>query len=511
MGQYTKPVMGVFDDEGAIVTLLRGDWKTPWDFAASLSESVTPKDFGGLGNGTADDRGAFAAADATGPFRVRRGQWRIGSNLVLTNIVTFEPGAVLLPDAGVTVTFQRPIDADHLAQIFGGAGTVASTARNQTVYAEWFGARDDSNGTAGNGTDNAGALAKAYAFAKNVLLGGTGAYRHADTIGMQSQNFGYIGALSGPVRPELMLDDATGLKSNIKIGDGVTQRYATVGNLVMIRAQLATAGAGIDCDHVGDITIDNVRVYCNAKIFTGIKLRRGIRLVVQDSKVEAPRQDCIYVEGAGAGDLRTIDVTISRTRLEGAGRSCLNVYDYVEGVFLENCILFNAVGALCNINASTDAAGLVSFKLKGGDFDTGAVGMFLNFVNNVTIDSPWVSNISGQGILIGQCDSVTIGGGQIYTLGNCIEVGGAGAAYCRNVNIGGGIAMLQGQNGIYLKGVAQTVNIGKVIISSMAQWAINKFENPDHVVIDGAMGRANTSGGISSGGTNVSLGVNSFV
>lgn len=74
------------------------------------------------GNGTTDDRGAIAAWDAflgTGKdFWLPAGTYRIASNLTIANRVRFARGAVIKPDAGVTVTFSGGVDADPVTKIF---------------------------------------------------------------------------------------------------------------------------------------------------------------------------------------------------------------------------------------------------------------------------------------------------------------------------------------------------------------------------------------------------------
>lgn len=109
-----------------------------------INDLVDVKDFGAVGNGTADDRAAFVACDAAGrAYFIPEGTYRIASNLTLSGKVTFSPGAVLKPDAGVTVTFAQNFAAANSYQIFdlSNAGAFINLPYNITeVWAEWWGA-----------------------------------------------------------------------------------------------------------------------------------------------------------------------------------------------------------------------------------------------------------------------------------------------------------------------------------------------------------------------------------
>ena len=128
-------------------------------------------------NGTTDDRAALAAADTTAAgakaVYLKAGVYRVASNLTIASTVTFEAGAVLKPDSGVTVTLSRPVSAG-LEQIFdtSAGGVVALAARQGEAHAMWWGAKFD------NVTDDAPALraASAACNAVNARLIGLGGH-----------------------------------------------------------------------------------------------------------------------------------------------------------------------------------------------------------------------------------------------------------------------------------------------------------------------------------------------
>ncbi len=89
-------------------------------FHRKLMDWVDVRDFGAVGNGTTDDRAAFAAADAAAAGRevlVPSGTYFIGSNLTFANPVRFE-GKIAMPDA-VRLALDANFDLDGYAEAFG--------------------------------------------------------------------------------------------------------------------------------------------------------------------------------------------------------------------------------------------------------------------------------------------------------------------------------------------------------------------------------------------------------
>lgn len=123
---------------------------------AELAAGVTPTNcgfepwrgedvrrIGASGNGRTDDRLALFNANSIGTnLYFAPGTYRVASNLTLTVPCSFDSGAILKPDAGVTITVNAPINAGPW-QIFNlsNAGSVLNGAvRVPAVYPEWFGA-----------------------------------------------------------------------------------------------------------------------------------------------------------------------------------------------------------------------------------------------------------------------------------------------------------------------------------------------------------------------------------
>jgi hypothetical protein len=91
--------------------------------------------------GNTDMTSALGLALAFGKTRLLSGSYRMFSDINLSDDVTFEPGASLFINSGVTVTLSAPIHASGDADIFTNNGTITGTitAGIDEVHARWFG------------------------------------------------------------------------------------------------------------------------------------------------------------------------------------------------------------------------------------------------------------------------------------------------------------------------------------------------------------------------------------
>lgn len=117
-----------------------------WSIANINPIFFNVKNFGAIGNGSADDStailSAFTTASSGGIIYFPAGQYRISSNITFPAGVThkFAPGAKLAPDSTKVITFSGTIDADPQSQIFIGAGSISFTIGSQDhVHAGWWG------------------------------------------------------------------------------------------------------------------------------------------------------------------------------------------------------------------------------------------------------------------------------------------------------------------------------------------------------------------------------------
>lgn len=89
-------------------------------FHRQMMDWVDVRDFGAVGDGTTDDRAAFAAADAAANGRevmVPTGDFFIGSNLTFTNPARFE-GRIIMGDS-TRLALNENFDLDGYAEAFG--------------------------------------------------------------------------------------------------------------------------------------------------------------------------------------------------------------------------------------------------------------------------------------------------------------------------------------------------------------------------------------------------------
>ena len=236
------------------------------------------------------------------------------------------------------------------------------------------------------------------------------------------------------------LNDATGLKSHIKIGDGITQvNGVELDGITFTRTQVATSGYAIETDYCGVVKIKNCRIYGDNKIFSGIRLYKCTVSNIENNYIQNCVSKGLSLQGTNNSTLRTVDTTIINNRIEG-GVTAIDCYDFVEGFFCRNNILFNTSSSALSINASSDANGLYSFKIQHNDFDTcGGYGIYIDAVSSVQITDNWFSSITGSYALgvKSLCDSVIVSDNQMYPSVNGVLVEGINVSIHDNLVSGG--------------------------------------------------------------------------
>jgi hypothetical protein len=124
---------------------------------------LVPIDRGAAAGGGVDDRAVLAACDAAAAYiDLSPGTYRVASNITLTKVVRFAPGAILQPDVGVTITLSGEIEAGAW-QIFDCSALnskIVGPVRNRLVLPEWWGAAPDT------ASDQSGKIQAAITFAE---------------------------------------------------------------------------------------------------------------------------------------------------------------------------------------------------------------------------------------------------------------------------------------------------------------------------------------------------------
>ena len=292
------------------------------------------------------------------------------------------------------------------------------------------------------------------------------------------------------------LNDATGLLSNLTVGDNVTQlNGCKIRNAVFTRTQAATAGAAIYARYIGDTWIENCRIFGNSRIYRGIDLNRGVRIRVTGNFFQQTVSNGILVQGTGTGANRAVDIEVLNNRFDTLGSSGLNCFDFTEGIFCRGNIFYACTSSSVTVNASTNTNGLVSFKFVDNDFDTTiGVGMYIQNVNNITINNNWFSNNTGVNLQIEDAvDSVVISGNQLYgSTAKSIQLSADNTVITGNLISGG-------DDGIFVRSTASVAQITGNVISGMSGYGINLLETPITVQVGPNLFSSNTTGNVSSG------------
>lgn len=101
--------------------------------------------FGAAGDGIKDDWPAFVGGDDSDEIRVTPGTYRIGSSLEIHAAMRMEPGAVIRPASGVTVTISGPFEAGAYRVFDLSAGGLVAFGKGavERIMPQWWGARGD--------------------------------------------------------------------------------------------------------------------------------------------------------------------------------------------------------------------------------------------------------------------------------------------------------------------------------------------------------------------------------
>lgn len=259
-------------------------------------------------------------------------------------------------------------------------------------------------------------------------------YRITDTITIKTNKQELI--LN---KGEILLDDATGLKTLLKVGGQASQTGGVrLNSIVFTRAQASTAGYAVDFDLVGVCEMEDCRVYGNNRFWRGVRITRGIIVGLHYNYIDNCINRGIYIIGTGLGADRTVDVVLHGNRVEG-GITALETSDFVEGIFARENIFFNTSGIGVVIDATTNANGLASFKLQENDYDTcGGGGLYIDKVGNIQVTGCWFSAVQVYALTLGSLsDGSVITDNQLYPAAKGIISGGNSPIISNNLVSGG--------------------------------------------------------------------------
>ena len=375
-------------------------------------------------------------------------------------------------NAGV-VTANSFVGALNGSSVTATGSTTARTLANR--FADVVNVKDF--GAVGDGvTDDTVAIQNAI-FAANYVNGyvmspAGFSYRITNTIVINRDRITIDFNKSG-----LAMDDPTGIKDTILVGNGTTGRNQIyIQNITFGRFQVATAGYAINLDRIGVAKIQDCYIYGDNKIYGGIKVRNGIIIDIQNNYINRCVRDAIYLDGSTPID-RSIDIVIRENRIE----RCYNgttIWDNVEGVFYRDNIVFGNNNYGLYVDASTPANGLVSFKFQENDFDGNKTGAFIDKVTNIQFTDNWCSANTDTGVAanlyIGpDAGSVVVDGNQFYcTPGSYTSLRSDGGDVVISSNLING-----GQTGMLIMGTLYSItgNSLKYLTTGINLFSANKY------------------------------------
>jgi len=359
--------------------------------------NVSPKWFGAVGDGVADDSAAILAAHtamatAGGILRFPAGTYLISSNTAIgsTTIgVEMDAGAVVSRASGVTLTINGPFIADR-SQKFSGLGTTKfnDDAITDTVMAEWFGTAQNTSYDAARATANVTAFTNANAsFTGNggTISWGYGTFFIDDSLASALDWLRIIGQ---------------GQKTILKAGTGMTNPMIDIGTAASSTNWASVEKIRLDgndetligirfgsVNHIGAIT----DVFVTKCATTGVSLNRFSGTTREPEVNNLTNLDCV---SCGTGLL--LDTNATTTNVYG-GRYVLNTV----GIKVINGVNINIHGSQIEQNTSygIQLDGTRGTSLHGVEFEQ----------NHSTGAGPqlFIGNIEGTG----DCEGIAVLGG----------------------------------------------------------------------------------------------------
>lgn len=350
-------------------------------------------DRGADNTGTGDTRTRLLAAAAASPkgFHLPSGTYRLASDTAFTAPVSFDPGAVVRPDAGVTVTFNGGVQAD-LYQVFDTAASGALIRGLTVARPEWFGA------VRNGGTDDSAAINRALAC---VGLAGGG------EVLLSGGNYAIASSLALPYGVKLRGcgRTATCFKVNslslTAIDVAASAQHWEVSGLSVINAVRGTSGAAVYAAAASVGRIIDVRSY---------KMSKGV--VLGDS-VGTKIEHCEFSDFTGEGILISgscNDVFLRDTICNGANfdtgvpnpaSTGLRVVGKAEALMVQglDVVLCNEGLFLTGDGPTTGNTPAYS-RFSQCFFDSCLAASVIDNSRNLSLSDCWFSNRPGGGLSI---------------------------------------------------------------------------------------------------------------
>jgi parallel beta-helix repeat protein len=403
---------------------------------------------GALGNASTDDTFAFSQANAAaGSIFIPRGTYRIAANITISRNVIFEHGAVLKPDANVTITLNGAVTAGpyRIFNLANGNSKIAGAFGGVEFIPQWWGVVADGNFvTPISGTDNAAPL-QACIDACSQAGGGTvrnspGIYRLNSQVvipdgitfvgpGRWSCIFFYPGSAPS-IAGVLRIAGTTGYPTVVKgisvvgeTGGANGSGIVSTKNGVMISdvwVSAFTSNAGIILSSTDNFLHDFAVEMC----LTGIQVTQAHVNISNGTTYANLAAGILVTNGAAVEHGR---VTISDVRSSADGQN---------GIVISGGKRVSIIGCSCT---HTDAS---RYSVAGIEIDS---------ANDVTIEGfsgvLGVTSTTARGIYTHSSTNVTISGSSCSRWRDGVELSNSSG-----ITVTGGIYGGNGRRGIFVSG-----------------------------------------------------------
>jgi len=410
-----------------------------------LTDTVSVKDFGAVGDNSNEDYIAFqnASASSAGHIYVPPGNYKISANVTFNLPLIMAPGAVFYIASGVTFTVFNNLQAG-VYKIFNcptGATVVFNKTKNTFGYAEWWGAVT-------GGGDTATAINAALIALPEVRLQ-AGYYEVASAINLTAGNQKLVGVGSkwpGVSNLSTRLLSSSSTLTVLQVGaTSYPGSYdSMVKNLEVRDLYVGRLGNPAVTSNCAGVLIN----YCNGARLDNVSSADSIRGFSFSGAYDALLQRCESIRilaGTGGTDLwdgfyfdgsvsagndgSNYQTKLSYCRavctyaaLQTAGSRGFNLSGKLTGVSLDFCAAitcYDGLEATGTASASISTAN-TDFHIRNCRFeDSARYGIHLLTFNKsgaVTILDPWIRQVSTStyGIYIESCiGTINILGGQL--------------------------------------------------------------------------------------------------
>ncbi|WP_410759558.1 phage head-binding domain-containing protein [Citrobacter youngae] len=273
-------------------------------------------------------------------------------------------------------------------------------------------------------------------------------YILTDTVNMKSSDQVFNLNFS-----ELTMNDSTGLKPHIIVGDNATKINRPVVEKITFINKFVSTVHQIQIKNVGGFVVQDCLSYADNKAYGFIDINIAIVGNIRRNISDSPVSTHVKARGTNPTTSRAVDIAIYDNRFI-KGVKVLSWGNYCEGLFFRRNICYEQTGYQVAIEPSSAAEALVSAKIADNDFDSPATTngcIYIQYYKNVQITgSNWFANKSIDPMIrLENTDSVIISSAQAYPKSTWISDNGVNTTIIGNLVSGGITHVLYGSSADY--------------------------------------------------------------